>query len=516
MTFLKKLLLCSLIPAMLFVAALAASVWGLMRTQSEFSDYLSREQAYASGLTQMYAQGLQMGQALRNIILDPANPKAYANFDKANEAFDAAYDRTVTAAPSERGAAIQTLHALRQAQIPEQRKVIALVRQGDSAAAIHALNVAETPAWRHLREPLLEQIDSARAASTQTHARTEQRAHNATRTAVGLAVLAMISAVVLTTMLGRTVSRELGADPADVGAALRRIADGDLTRHERSSGDGLGLMRELERTRLQLRGLVETVRVSTDQISTASAEIAIGNQDLSARTEQTASNLQETASSMEQLTGAVQRSASTAVQANQLAATAAEVAERGGHMVARVVGTMNDIDASSRRIGDIIGVIDGIAFQTNILALNAAVEAARAGEQGRGFAVVAGEVRTLAQRSAEAAREIKTLIGTSVEQVDTGARLVADAGSTMQDIVDAVRRVAAMIGEVTASAGEQSDGIGQVNLAVNQLDQMTQQNAALVEESAAAAASLRDQASKLSDVLGVFRTDGPATTRQPA
>jgi methyl-accepting chemotaxis protein len=213
---------------------------------------------------------------------------------------------------------------------------------------------------------------------------------------------------------------------------------------------------------------------------------------------------------MEQLTGTVKQSADSARQANQLASSAAEVAARGGAVVAQVVATMNDINASSKKIADIIGVIDGIAFQTNILALNAAVEAARAGEQGRGFAVVASEVRSLAQRSAEAAKEIKGLIGASVEKVEGGSKLVADAGRTMTEIVGSVKRVSDIIGEITASAAEQSDGIGKINSSVNQLDQMTQQNAALVEESAAAAESLKEQANKLSQVVGAFKLGGAA------
>jgi methyl-accepting chemotaxis protein len=247
------------------------------------------------------------------------------------------------------------------------------------------------------------------------------------------------------------------------------------------------------------------VRHSADSIQTASAEIASGNADLSTRTEQTASNLQQTASSMSQLTGAVRQSADAAGTANQLATSAAEVAQRGGAVVGQVVSTMGEINDSSRKISDIIGTIDGIAFQTNILALNAAVEAARAGEQGRGFAVVAGEVRSLAQRSASAAREIKALIGNSVERVEAGTRLVQDAGSTMNEIVASVQRVADIIAEIGAGAGEQSQGISTINTAVNQLDQMTQQNAALVEESAAAAESLKDQAQRLSEVVATFR-----------
>ena len=247
------------------------------------------------------------------------------------------------------------------------------------------------------------------------------------------------------------------------------------------------------------------VRQSTDSIAIASAEIATGNNDLAQRTEQTSSNLQATASSMEHLTSTVQHSADNARQASQLATSASTVAQRGGEVVTQVVNTMQQIDASSKKIADIISVIDGIAFQTNILALNAAVEAARAGEQGRGFAVVASEVRALAGRSAEAAREIKSLIVTSVENVESGTALVTNAGATMEDIVQSVRRVADVIGEITAAANEQSAGIAGVNQAIGNLDQMTQQNAALVEESAAAAESLREQADRMKDAVSVFR-----------
>ncbi len=289
--------------------------------------------------------------------------------------------------------------------------------------------------------------------------------------------------------------------------AATAIATNDLSHSVNSTRrDEMGdLLRALNTMQVSLGGVIGQVRNATDSISTASAEIASGNSDLSARTEQTASNLQQTASSMEELTATVKHSADSARQANQLAASAAEVAQRGGSVVSQVVATMDEINASSKKIADIIGVIDGIAFQTNILALNAAVEAARAGEQGRGFAVVAGEVRSLAQRSAEAAREIKGLIGSSVDKVEAGSRLVADAGTTMEEIVNSVQRVTDIIGEISTAASEQSDGIGQVNTAVTQLDQMTQQNAALVEESAAAAESLREQAHRLAGVVSVFK-----------
>jgi methyl-accepting chemotaxis protein len=286
------------------------------------------------------------------------------------------------------------------------------------------------------------------------------------------------------------------------------IAQGDLSDQpvDRTGRDEAAhLLQALSTMQGSLRQIVTQVRTSTDSISTASAEIATGNQDLSQRTEQTAANLQQAASSMGQLTDTVKQSANSARQADQLALSAAEVAARGGAVVSQVVATMHEINTSSKKIADIIGVIDGIAFQTNILALNAAVEAARAGEQGRGFAVVAGEVRNLAQRSAQAAKEIKGLIGASVEKVASGSKLVADAGETMQEIVNSVQRVTDIIGAITAAASEQSDGLGQVNTSVGQLDRMTQQNAALVEESAAAAESLKDQTVRLSQAVSVFR-----------
>lgn len=299
----------------------------------------------------------------------------------------------------------------------------------------------------------------------------------------------------------------------------KAIAQGDLTDHQVDSlGDdeAAQLLRSLEAMRHSLDRLVGQVRTSTDSMATASAEIASGNQDLSARTEQTASNLQRTASSMDEVTKMVRQSAEASRQANQLASSAGAVAARGGVMVSQVVSTMNDIHQSSRQINDIIGVIDGIAFQTNILALNAAVEAARAGEQGRGFAVVASEVRRLAGRSAEAAREIKSLIGASVERIEAGSRLVSDAGQTMTEIVNSVQRVSDIIGEITAATADQSQGIGEVNSAVVHLDQMTQQNAALVEQSAAAAQSMREQARHLAELVGTFQlaSSGDPTARR--
>jgi methyl-accepting chemotaxis protein len=326
----------------------------------------------------------------------------------------------------------------------------------------------------------------------------------------GMTVLALLVGMLVAWRITRSVT----APVIDAVRAARAVADGDLTQSVRvNRQDEFGeLQKALADMKASLLNTVRQVRQASDSIGVASTEIASGNQDLSARTEQAASNLEETAASMEQLTSTVRNSADAARQANQLAANASEVAVRGGQVVSQVVSTMDEINQSSKKISDIIGVIDGIAFQTNILALNAAVEAARAGEQGRGFAVVAGEVRNLAQRSAEAAKEIKGLIGNSVEKVETGTQLVADAGQTMSEIVGSIQRVSDIVGEITAAAGEQSDGIGQVNTAVSQLDQMTQQNAALVEESAAAAESLKDQAGRLAQVVAVFRIDAGASS----
>jgi methyl-accepting chemotaxis protein len=318
-----------------------------------------------------------------------------------------------------------------------------------------------------------------------------------------LALLCAALGVVIAAWLTRSISRPI--QEAVIGA--RRVADGDLTGQiEVKSSDEIGqLQQALKDMTGNLLRIVGDIRKGTEVITTSSSEIASGNQDLSSRTEQQASSLEETASSMEELTSTVKQNADNARQANQLAIAAADVAVRGGEVVGQVVDTMSAIDASSRKIVDIIAVIDGIAFQTNILALNAAVEAARAGEQGRGFAVVATEVRSLAQRSAAAAKEIKDLIGDSVSKVAIGTTLVGHAGKTMEEVVSSIHRVNDIVAEITAASNEQSAGIEQVNQAIAQMDQVTQQNAALVEEAAAASESMHDQAQHLSRAVSEFK-----------
>ncbi len=390
--------------------------------------------------------------------------------------------------------------------IAVRKAYFAALKSGEIAEAMRQLDAALLPAanrytdnMSELQKFQRELVNEAVAASNETIARQETI----------MLVLAALS-VLLASLVAWRITLSVTTPLREAVGIATAVAAGDLNGHVQTTRkDELGdLLNALGAMKTSLIQTVGQVRSATDSINTASYEIASGNQDLSARTEQAASNLEETAASMEQLTSTVRQSADAARQANQLAASAAEIAVRGGQVVGQVVTTMDEINHSSKKISDIIGVIDGIAFQTNILALNAAVEAARAGEQGRGFAVVAGEVRNLAQRSAEAAKEIKNLIGASVDRVEAGSRLVADAGQTMSEIVGSVQRVSDIIGEITAAAGEQSDGIGQVNVAVTQLDQMTQQNAALVEESAAAAESLKDQASRLTEVIKIFRING--------
>ncbi|WEF33042.1 methyl-accepting chemotaxis protein [Pseudoduganella chitinolytica] len=329
--------------------------------------------------------------------------------------------------------------------------------------------------------------------------------------------IALVIGIGSATMITRTLLGQLGGEPEQAAAIAARIAEGDLTVDVPvKPGDQSSMLYAMRNMRDKLAAIVTEVRTGTDTIATASGQISAGNADLSSRTEEQASSLEETASSMEELTSTVRQNADNAQQASAMAATASDVAAQGGQVVAQVVDTMGAINESARKIVDIISVIDGIAFQTNILALNAAVEAARAGEQGRGFAVVAGEVRNLAHRAGAAAKEIKTLIDDSVEKVGIGSQLVGQAGATMNEIVGSVQRVTDIMSEISAASREQSSGIDQVNQAIAQMDQVTQQNAALVEEASAASESMQDQAAKLAQLVGTFTVVQSAAAAAPS
>ncbi|TFW22554.1 methyl-accepting chemotaxis protein [Duganella callida] len=407
-------------------------------------------------------------------------------------------------------------------QLKEQRKLYVGSRDnvmkakaaGDAAEASRILEQIYLPASKGYETMLQKILDHQRKAIDEAAERIDQVAAQSRNLLLVLALLVVGFGVVFAWWLTTGITGPIN----EAVTRAESVAGGDLTCPEQTdfSKDETGkLLHALNRMSQSLVRIVGDVRNGTDTITTASTEIAAGNLDLSSRTEQQASSLEETASSMEQLTSTVRQNAENARQANQLAANAAEVAQRGGAVVSDVVQTMASIDASSKKIVDIIGVIDGIAFQTNILALNAAVEAARAGEQGRGFAVVASEVRNLAQRSAAAAREIKALIDDSVGKVDDGTRLVGQAGSTMEEVVGAIQRVTAIMAEISNASTEQTHGIEQVNMAITQMDQVTQQNAALVEQAAAAADAMQEQAARLASAVSIFKLGDAATAARP-
>jgi methyl-accepting chemotaxis protein len=403
----------------------------------------------------------------------------------------------------EEKATLQDILGLRKTYQKAKETVMNARTSGDAAAAEQAYEQVFAPAAAAYGARVQSLLQIQRKSIDQTALAIEAANERSTKLVLLLALLSTAIGAVAAVLVTRSITRPLDA-ALDVAET---VASGDLG-HTFASypKDQVGdLMRALETMNGSLVRVVSQVQQGTNAISTASSEIAAGNLDLSARTEQQASSLEETAASMEELTATVRQNADNAVQANGLAKTASSVAARGGAIVGQVVDTMGSIDASARKIVDIIGVIDGIAFQTNILALNAAVEAARAGEQGRGFAVVASEVRNLAQRSAGAAREIKGLIGNSMTQVNAGTALVQQAGATMDDVVASVARVTDMMSEISTATQEQRVGINQVNEAIAQMDQVTQQNAALVEEAAAAAASMQEQAAQLAQVAAAFR-----------
>ena len=447
----------------------------------------------------------------------------FAEESKVSSASSAVLQKKIAALlkdPKEQ-AMFASLLELREVYVGSRDQVYKLKGESQSEAANEVFEKTFVPAAAKYQKMVYGLLEHQRATIDATARQIDDIASTSRNLLLLLSTLALTFGVVCAWLLTMGIVRPLRT----AVAIARKVADGDLTAQiDASAKDETGqLLLALKDMNTSLLNIVGEVRSGTDSIATSSTQIAAGNQDLSSRTEEQAGSLEETASSMEELTSTVKQNADNARQANQLAASAAQVAVKGGAVVAQVVGTMQSINTSSNKIVDIISVIDGIAFQTNILALNAAVEAARAGEQGRGFAVVASEVRNLAQRSASAAKEIKTLIGASVEQVNAGSMLVAQAGSTMNDIVDSVQRVSDIITEITAASSEQSVGIDEINRAIGQMDAVTQQNAALVEESAAAAESMQHQAHNLAQVVSVFKlngqqakVNGASTLKQPA
>src|SRR5450830_312174 len=406
-------------------------------------------------------------------------------------------------------AVVAEITKLEQLYVPVALGIVDLASQNKREEAIAKINNECIPLLRSLIEKIKSYGNLIDTRSQETLANAEEHYETQRNLLIVVCVLAFLSAAVAGTLITISLSKALGAEPNTLSEIAQRVAEGNLSLVAGSEGAPEGsVLASLNRMQKNLVGIVSKVRQTSSSIATGAAEIASGNLDLSSRTEQQAGSLEETASAMEELTSTVKQNADNARQASQLAVSASEIAIEGGVVVNQVVTTMDAINTSSRKIVDIIGVIDGIAFQTNILALNAAVEAARAGEQGRGFAVVATEVRSLAQRSAAAAKEIKVLIDDSVQKVGEGSKLVEQAGVTMDEVVASVKRVTDVMGEITAASQEQSSGIEEVNRAITQMDETTQQNAALVEQAAAAAQSLQDQAQRLTQVVSVFKLDG--------
>jgi methyl-accepting chemotaxis protein len=455
--------------------------------------------------------------ALRNMMLtdDAADRQRQVEvINKSREIIKKEVDYlSATVVSSEGKALLAQVLEQRIKYIDGQNALIALILADMPDEAKKFLGAQLRPILGAYKNAILNFIELSKKQvhTAQTDAQAEHE--QARSLLMGLSVIALGLAALVGWLIARSILGELGGEPKEAADLARAVALGDFTRNTNiTSTNAASLMSSLVEMQKNLATVVSNVRTGAEGVATASAEISQGNNDLSARTESQASALEETAASMEELSSTVKQNADSARQANQLAANASTVAIRGGEVVGQVVETMKGINESSRKISDIISVIDGIAFQTNILALNAAVEAARAGEQGRGFAVVASEVRSLAGRSAEAAKEIKILINTSVERVEQGTALVDEAGSTMSEVVASIRRVTDIMGEISAASNEQALGVSQIGEAVTNMDQVTQQNAALVEQMAAAASSLKSQAQELVQTVAVFKLNASEST----
>ena len=463
----------------------------------------------------------QIARSMRNMIIlsDPVEiKKELAKVEAAREANGRRLDQLKTQIITESGKAVLAKVAeARSKYAPLQTRFVGLVADGKDEEAKTLLISEVRTAQQAYFAALDDFLKFQSALMKQSADDAEAQVAGMTVAIWVLGVVALVVGVLTALWIVRNLSRQLGGEPGEAADLARAVAQGDLSvRIDLRPGDRTSLMAHLLEMQSSLVRVVSNVRQNSESVAAASSQISQGNNDLSQRTEEQASALEETAASMEQLGATVKQNADNARQANQLALGASTVAIKGGEVVSQVVDTMKGINDSSKKIADIISVIDGIAFQTNILALNAAVEAARAGEQGRGFAVVASEVRSLAGRSAEAAKDIKSLIGASVERVEQGSALVAQAGVTMTEVVSSIKRVTDIMGEISAASVEQSAGVSQGAEAVSQMDQVTQQNAALVEESAAAAESLKTQAQALVQTVAVFRLASAKPNEVPA
>jgi methyl-accepting chemotaxis protein len=492
----------------LLVAVLLVGLYSMGQLSARTHDIVADKNVKMAAANTMSDNVRNITLAITSIVVAPTEALVQAELAKIGEArkkYGAAKETLQKKISTDKETALMAeLDAALKSGAPLNNKVIELRNAGQTEEAIAFLTQQAAPSLKRVLGALdsLVAYEGEQAAQAATDAETLSASARASMIALGS--VAVLLGAFVAWIITRSITRPINAA---VGVA-ETVASGDLSSHivVNSSDETGRLLGALKAMNDSLLGVVAQVRNGTDAISTASSEIAAGNLDLSSRTEEQASSLEETASAMEELTSTVKQNADNARQANQLAKSASEVAVRGGSIVSQVVDTMGTINESSKKIVDIIGVIDGIAFQTNILALNAAVEAARAGEQGRGFAVVATEVRNLAHRSASAAKEIKELIAASVANVDTGSRLVNEAGQTMGDIVDSIVRVTDIMGEITSATHEQTIGIEQINMAIAQMDEVTQQNAALVEEAAAASQSMQEQAGELAHVVGFFKT----------